>query len=254
MALPGMNYTADVDIFLGQITEVDMSDAGMSVIRAERLLAPSLIARLEALPKSERSVAVGKISRIPEFKGLANKVTDGIRRRVEAMLKMNEVGDDRILSVKRDAVFVVGPPPAKLLLNDGTKFKLKASYTAFARLGGVELYGVPRRGTADLKGIPEERRGLHSNFTTRMVLDVLGMIERGDRVEAAHTLQLFRRDYASRALPVGFYREFNSASTYAVAAGGRVFQLEGNEVPDKAELEIAYNLRNVITPLARGIA
>ncbi len=254
MALPGLNFTADVDIFLGQITEVDMSDAGMSVIRAEKLLAPSLIARLEALSKSERSVAVGKISRLPDFKGLSNKVTDGIRRRVEAMLSLNEVGTDRILSVKRDAVFVIGPPPSRLILQDGTRFKLKASYTAFARLGNVELYGVPRRGLADLKGIPDEKRGLHKGFTTRMVLDVLGMVERGSRVEAAHTLQVFRRDYASMALPVGFYREFNSASTFSVSAGGRVFQLEGNEVPNKAELEIAYNLRNVIIPLARGIA
>ena len=84
MALPGLNFTADVDVFLGQITEVDMSSAGLTVIKAEGLLPPDVVRRIETLPKRDQSVAVGKISRIPAFKGLANRVTDGIRRRVSA--------------------------------------------------------------------------------------------------------------------------------------------------------------------------
>lgn len=254
MALPGMNYTADVDVFLGQITEVDMASAGMTVIRVERLLPPDVIARIEALPKRDQSVAVGKIARIPAFQGLANRVTDGIRRRVEEMLGVNGIGLDRILSVKRDAVFVTGPVPPGLVLRDGTKFRVKSSYTSFCRLGGVEVYAVPRRGLADLKGIPEERRALHRDYITRMVLDVLGLLEKGDRVEAAHTLQLFRRDYCTRKLPLGFYREFNAASSFAVSAGHRVFQFDGEAGVDRADLEIAHNLRNVVIPLARGLA
>ena len=255
MALPGLNYTADVDVFLGQITEIDMASAGMTVIRQEKLLPASIIARIERLPKGDQSVAVGKISRIPAFQGLANKVTNGIRRRVEEMLGMNGIGQDRILSVKRDAVFVTGPAPSSLVLRDGTRFKAKNSYTSFCRLGPVEVYAVPRRGIADLKGIPDESRGLHRDFMTRMILDVLLLIEKDQRVEAAHTLQIFKRDYCAKLLPIGFYREFNSASAYAVSAGGRVFQISGSTGPfDKADLEIAYNIRNVIVPLARGVA
>jgi hypothetical protein len=147
-----------------------------------------------------------------------------------------------------------GPVPSGLVLRDGTKFRVKGSYTSFCRLGGVEVYAVPRRGFADLKGIPEERRALHKEYTTRMVLDVMGILERGDRVEAAHTLQLFKRDYCARKLPVGFYREFNSASSFAVTAGSRVFQFDGDAGVDRADLEIAHNLRNVIIPLSRGVA
>ena len=254
MALPGMNYTADVDVFLGQITEVDMSSAGLTVIKAEGLLPPDVVRRIETLPKRDQSVAVGKISRIPAFKGLANRVTDGIRRRVEEMLAVNGIGADRILSVKRDAVFVTGPAPSGLVLRDGTRFRLKSSYTAFAKLGGVELYGVPRRGLADLKGIPDDRRDLHRNFTTRLVLDFLGMLEKGNRVEAAHTLQVFKADYCARRLPLGFYREFNSVSAYAVRAGESVFHLDGESDVDRSSIEIAHNLRSVVISLARAIA
>jgi HlyD family secretion protein len=181
-------------------------------------------------------------------------VTAGIRKRVDAMLQQNDVGADRILSVKRDAVFVTGPAPGRLILQDGTRFKIKGSYTSFASLGGVEVYAVPRRGIADLKGIPDERRELHAKFITRMVLDVLGMIERNNLVEAADTLQQFRRDYAARLLPLGFYREFNSTSAYAVRAGDNVFHLDGESDVDRSAIEIAYNLKNVVVPLARAIA
>ena len=254
MAIPGLNWTAPHDVFLGQITEVDMSAAGLTVIRQEGLLPGPVLARVEALPKSQQSVAVGKLSRLPEYKGLASRVTDGIRRRVDDMLAANEVGPDRILSVKRDAVFVTGPPPARLVLRDGTRFRVKASYTSFAHLGSVEVYAVPKRGMADLKGIPEERRAAHAAFTTRMVLDVLALLERGNLVEAAATLQQFRADYAARLLPLGFYREFNSTSSFALRAGDSVFHLDGEADVERGSIEIAYNLRNVIVPLARAIA
>ena len=173
---------------------------------------------------------------------------------MEEILEINSIDITRLLSIKRDAVFVTGPPPSSLVLRDGTKFRSKGSYTSFVKLGGIEVYAVPKRGMADLKGVPPEKRHLHQQFVTRMVLDVLGLLERGSRVEAAHTLQLFRRDYAARKLPLGFYREFNSASSYAVSAGGRVFQLEGEDGIAVDALEIAYNLRNVVVPLVRGIA
>lgn len=254
MTLP-MNYTADVGVFLGQITEVDMASAGLTVIRAEGLLPAAVLARVEALPKSQQSVAIGKLSRLPAFQGLANAVTRGIQQRVAALLQENDIGPDRVLSVKRDAVFVTGPSPSRLTLPDGTVFKIKGSYTSFAKLGTVELYGVPRRAFADLKGIPPEKRALHREYTVRFVLDVLGLLERGSAGEAAHTVQAFRRDYCARKLPAGFYREFNAASCFAVAGGSRIFQLEGAEAEASVEaLEIAHNLQTVIIPLARGIA
>jgi len=249
-----------VDALAGvQITEVDMADAGMTVIREEGLLSHRQIEWLEGLPKGERSVAVGRLSRDRAQENgptLADAITQGIRRRVEAMLALNEVSEDRILSVKRDAVFVVGPPPGRLFLHGTTtRFRLKSSYTAFARLGRVELYGVPRRGTADLKGIPEHKRELHAEFCTRLALDVLGMVERGDRIEAAATLQLFRSDYIAHRLPVGFYREFNPESAFRVAAGRLRFTVEalGSDVP-REQLDITLNVRNVISPLARFFA
>jgi hypothetical protein len=251
-----MNWTADVDVLAGiQITEVDMADAGMTVIRQERLLDPAEIARLEALPKAERAIMVGRRSRDPGYERLGEMITQGIRRRVESLLDANDIGIDRLLSVKRDAVFVTGPSPARVILQDGTVFKKKNGYTAFARLGRVEVYAVPKRGAFDLKGIPGEKRELHRESTMRMVLDVLGLLELGRIDEAADTLRLFREDYVSRRLPVAFYREFNADSAFAMRGGKKVFLFDGTGGDlDPADLEISHNIHHVIGPLVRALA
>lgn len=252
--LPGLQFTIAVDVFNGQITEIDMVAAGMTVIRNDALVSPAVLARLERLPKLEQSVAVGKLSRLPGFKDLAGRVTEGIRARLEYVLEINGVTTDRIVSVKRDAVFVSGPPPARMVLSDGTRFKVKGSYTSFARLGQVEVYAVPRRGLAVIKGIPQEKRHLHDDFTTRMVLDVLFMMERDDMKAAAGTLQRFRREYVSRKLPLGFYRSFDSSSGYVMRCGTQSYLFDGESDVDRDDIEIVHNLRSVVIPLARSIA
>ena len=253
--LPGLNWTAAHDVFIGQITEIDMASAGLSVIKSERLLPANFIARLESLPKDERSIAIGKLSLKKEFKDVAMKITDGIRYRMGAVLDLNGIGLDRLLSVKRDAVFVTGPAPSKLRLPDGTMFAIKSSFSSFAKLGTVEVYAAPRRKIVELKGIGKEKRHLHDEYCTRFISDVLLLIERNNLRDAAATIQLFRRNYVERMLPEGFYREFNAQSTFVQRFGSMFVSSDtvGSGI-DFRNLEIAYNIRNVITPLARFLA
>jgi hypothetical protein len=254
--LPGLQWTAPVDTLVGtQIVEIDMVSAGMTVIRIDGLVPPDVLARLEAMPKRETSVAVGKLSRTREHAGLSGAVTEGIRRRMELILLENGYAADEILAVKRDAVYVVGRSPSRLVLPDGTAFKIKGAYNAFARLGNVEVYAVPRRGTADVKGMDAEDADLHRPFILRMVLDFLAMVAAGRVDEAASTLARFRSDYVRRLLPVGFYREFGaSAGLQLRTPGGVAYQVRGAAGIPIDELDIAFNVRNVIVPLARSIA
>ncbi len=236
-----------------------MREAGLTVIRADGLLPPGEIDFLERLPKSERSIAVGKLSgersRGREGPSLSELITRGIQLRVEAMLEANGIGTSDILSVKRDAVFVMGRPPSRLSFEDGTVFRIKNTYTSYARLGRVELYCVPRWKRWDVKGIGEERRSLHSEFTVQLAMDFLGMWQAGETKEAAATLQQFRGDYVGLRLPVGFYREFNAGSAFCIRAGGSRFLVDyaGEDFP-RSDLDIVFNLRSVILPLARALA
>ena len=252
--VPGLNWTAPVDQFIGQITELDMVSAGLSVIKAEKLLPASVIKRLEALPKSKQSIAVGKLSRLPAFKTLANSVTAAIQRHVNEFLTINGVTEDRILSVKRDAVFITGPTPGRLTLPDGVKFKAKNSYTSFIKLGNIEIYAVPKREIIHVKGIPDSKLPNHKDYCCTLILDIMSLIEKGNTRIAAETLLQFRKDYIDRKLPIGFYRQFSSVSLYAIVYDKKIYQMEiGNEV-SLDEIDILYNLRNVIIPLAQLMA
>ena len=252
--VPGLNWTAPVNLFIGQITELDMVSAGLSVIKAERLLPVNIIQRIDRLPKHKQSIAIGKISRLTEFKSLASDITKGIQRYVNMMLTNNNVSEDRILSVKRDAVFITGPCPGQLIINPFIKFKAKHSYTSFIKIGSIEVYAVPKRSIVDIKGIPNERIDRHKDGIIRLVLDFLRYIEIDNANEAAETLQQFRDDYLQRKLPINFYREFNAMSLYAVKAGGHIYQLELGDGLTVNDIEILYNLHNVIIPLAQAIA
>lgn len=252
--VPGLNWTAPVNLFIGQITELDMVSAGLSVIKAERLLPQDVIKRIEALPKSKQSIAIGKISRIPEFKSLATLITQGIQRYVNELLTINGVSEDRILSVKRDAVFITGPCPGNLQVNTFIKFKAKHSYTSFLKLNGIEIYAVPKREIIDIKGIPDNRISYHKNGINRLILDYLGYVEKGNTIDAAETIQQFRIDYLNRKLPIDFYREFNALSLFAIKAGLHIYQMELNDKHHINDIEILFNLYNVIIPLAQAIA
>jgi len=248
------NWTVPETVIFGvPITEYDMADAGMTVIREEQLLEPARIDWLASLPKGPRAVAVGKLNR--EVKGIMSTITAGIKARIKEFCDVNKVGADRVVSIKRDAVFLAGAPVQNLNPGGITKFRRKGSYTAFARLGVVEIYCTPRTGAATVKGLRDGGPELHAEFTTRFVVDILGLLEgREGRRGAAATIQQFREDYLARRVPAGFFRELNADSQFAVRSGNTVFLADSVADFDPAMVEIGYNLRNVIIPLAGAVA
>ena len=253
--LPGLQWTTSTPVIAGEpIVEVDMRRAGMTIIERDKLLPESLITKLRAMPKRDSAVAIGKLSRHPDYDGLSRLITEGIRDSVENMLRTNEITADSIVSVKRDAVFIRGRTPRFLSFTDGTRFAVKNSYSGFAKLGTVEVYASIRKRTVDLKGISDELAPLHREFIVEFALDVLGLIAASKHVEAAETIQQFRLDYVKRLLPGGFYREFNGRSAFAVRSGNTVFQFDGTDPMDVNVLEIGYNHKFVIGALAAAIA
>jgi hypothetical protein len=252
--LPGLNWTnSNIDVFVGRIIEVDMVSAGMTVIKQEQLLPLALIARLEKIDKSKRSIAIGKLSRITTYKSLADKITSGIRKRMEMLLAYNNVPLENVISVKRDAVFLSGIPIANLVLPDGTKFKIKNSYTSMAVFGKIEVYCVPKKRKIDIKGIDDTNKSYHEKYLIEFILDILSLAESGNKILAAKTIQQFRKDYLDLKLPLGFYRSFNTLSVYIIPSNhNRMYLYDGNNIP-KDKIDISYNLKNVILPLIRSL-
>lgn len=94
-------------LFDDEIIEYDMRDAGFSLVKQYRLLPDETIRELTKLGKGEeRHIAIGKLQGADkEFsKALSDKFTE-IRK---IFIAQNELNDDDIVSVKKDAIFTIG--------------------------------------------------------------------------------------------------------------------------------------------------
>lgn len=236
------------------IFEVDMARAGLSVIKQEKLLPLATIHQLEALSKHEASVQIGKISRLKEYRGLAKEITTQIKDRVRMLCDLNRIPDTDIISVKRDAVFVSGVKPRLLSLPNGTEFKIKNVYSDFMNFNGVEVYFNFGRKTFDIKGMSDTATALHSEFLVEFFFFVLDLMRKGRQLDTIDTLCQFKIDYLQRNLDIGFYREFNSGSGYAIPSMYKTYIVNSLSQKDFDERAVInYNFEHIILPLFQAV-
>jgi hypothetical protein len=88
------------------IYEMDMKDAGMSVIRSFKLLPPKIISKLEALPKRQRAIKVGLLRK--KDLAFSKEFHGGMRLVVDEFIRTNEIAESRVICIKNDAVFITG--------------------------------------------------------------------------------------------------------------------------------------------------
>ena len=234
------------------IIEADIKDAGMSIIRRDKLLPQSLINQLEKLPKHDRSVQVGKLSRTEEYRGLSKTITVGLKQSMLEFCNANEIPDHDIISVKRDAVFIKNIKPRILVFdNDLVEFKLKNIYTDFMVFNGIEMYFNYSKRTVDIKGIADLEKSLHQDYLIKLIFDILELVRLNKYSLILDTLVQFRMDYVTKDLPLGFYRELNSTSGFPLELGKNKYVFK-SVTEDKFEyINIQYNLVNVIIPLVK---
>ena len=230
-----------------------MVSAGLSVIREDKLLPIQLIQRIEALPKHERSIFIGKLSLLPAYTNLAKIITDRIKFWLNEFCIMNSLVKEDILSVKRDAVFLVGNYPTNLSVNMNIKFNVKSSYSVFMRIGQLELFISTAKNLIHVKGIDDTLvEKYHRNAFLMFILDFVKSVETQKLAEAAETLQLFKTEYTNLALPVDFYRELNSSSLFRMRslAGRCTTLIETIDPKDMELVDISFNFK-IILFLAR---
>ena len=86
-----------------EIIEYDMKSAGLSIIKSGKLLDERMISLLEILPKDQRSIKIGNLQK--RDKELTRKLNEGFEYYRKVFLESNDVKDDDIISIKKDAIF-----------------------------------------------------------------------------------------------------------------------------------------------------
>lgn len=216
-------------LFNNEIIEYDIRDAGFSLIKQFKLLPDDKIRELTSIDKGfERHRAIGMLQRNNSelSKSLSDKFTE-IRT---IFIGANKLSDNNIISVKKDAIYTIGP--CSKLKFGSIIFIAKNSYTSYIRfpnVNNIEIYYSS--GTMDIKGIGDVSLNKHRLYMMEFLRRTISMLELKD-IRIKRWITNFIADYKSGNLDDGFYLEFNNLSK---------------------DINPIYNYQNIVVPMVQII-
>ena len=217
---PNIEYIFDTTII-----EYDIADAGFSIIKEYRLLPRQKIMELEMLGKGiERHIAIGKLQ--GSDKVFSSKFTEKFAEIRSVFVNSNDLTDNDILSVKKDAIFTT-----KKCYNvefGNIRFVEKnvySSYIRFSNINNIEIYYS--NDLFDIKNIGESSANKHRLFMLDTIKSIISMIENKDQ-RVKRFINDFIKKYKSHQLDDEYYIKFDSASK---------------------DIDLLFNFKNVIIPL-----
>src|SRR5690606_18081729 len=102
-----------------------------------KILSNEIVNKLNRMDKLKKNILVGKFLRDnPNVNSFL--MEEFIRIRKE-LFEINNIEVDDVLSIKKDAIFIVNKRLRNLNLNDDYKFQEKNKYTSYINIAGKEF-------------------------------------------------------------------------------------------------------------------
>ena len=216
-------------LFNEEIIEYDMRDAGFSLIKQFGLLPPEKIRQLEQIPKGEaRHIEVGKLQGADKV--FSKALSDKFAEMRTIFIHSNGLTDDRLVSVKKDAIFTIGE--CTKLKFGLVRFLAKNTYSSYIRfpnINNLEIYYA--LGKLDIKGMGDIAVNRHRLYMVQFLIKIIGMIE-GKQQGSKRTIMKLVDEYKQHSLDEGYYLEFNNMSR---------------------DINPQFNYQNIIIPLIQII-
>lgn len=228
-----------------EIIEYDISSAGFNLSKRYHLLPVDKLDFLESLDKKQRQIQLGLYQRSDEsFKEKLNEKFVQIRKE---FFEANNVQDDEVLSIKKDAIIMLRH--CNTTEFDNVIFRDKHKYTSYYYINKFEFY-VSSDGL-DVKGIIDEKLALHKDYMLDFLFRFFKMMEQtSSKKKIINDLTDFSYYYKNKKLMVGYYRELNQDSFFKLNQKFLGDLLGVNDgTPDIDEIDISYNYMKYIVPL-----
>ncbi len=237
------------------IIEWDMKRAGLSLIKEFQLLSDSKIKELSKLPKLDCDIAIGKLQiKDREFsKNLEKAFTDVMN----SFLDENSIDRDiDVLSIKKDACFVINKKIIKSDFGKYIHFVNKNEYHAYLYLKPLEIY-FKRNGEIDIKGLVGDKKvrnqilKLHENGIINFLTYTIELAEKTglNPKKMNQFLHNFVEMYKKKELDYDYYREFNVESRFRYQSLGGQIMADYIDTKMLEKVNIEYNYINIILPL-----
>ena len=243
------SYLTKETVITNRIYEYDIKAANISALSQEGFDS-DMLHKLAMLDKKDREVAVGKMIR--QDKRVGEIIKKQIKRARENLFRSNGLQDKDIVSIKNDAVFVLGRALNYTRFGE-MEFKLKNQYAAFIQFDKLELYYNRKKKIVDIKGVSDEvlEHPDHQTGILTFIAKVMEYLVMDIRDSLRKYLIEFTHQYKARELPVQFYRELNSSNVYRTIyeLSGYSFDLLAVGQDSVDMINIQYNYNRYVLPL-----
>lgn len=254
------NYKPQLPYIINQfITEYDISKANINILLYKEIITKELYDELYNAEKKYREIIVGLMER--NNPAISDIKAKGIMEFRKIFCESNELEDQDILTIKNDAIYVIGKFPSYTNFHN-IVFVKKHTYTLFMLLDKLEVYYLydPISGceVIDVKGINDNTLLLHREYMITFLCDVFYKLQNGAPQDAANTCSDFLEKYLRLELDVGFYREFNSRSQYRFDSVTSSFYFDSitreqlKEINTDVNLYIIRNLMGHVYDITRN--
>lgn len=232
------------------IQEWDIAKGNVSIMKEFNMLKDTKkLEWISNLPKDKRNVYVGdKLLKTGEIS--AKELENNFDIMVKKFIELNGLDPDYdIISIKRDAVFVVNKEIRFPQMSENVVFRPKMTAHAFILLNGIELYFSDD--DVEIKGLSkniDDIKALHKEGMLRFLRDVVEIVE--SHPDNPRDLYKYLHEYISaykrKELTFDNYREFNPQSKYVCSIDGSF--LSSDEMDDDLFefIDISYNYKNII--------
>ena len=251
-----MNYQNPyrIEDFNCSIVEWDIRAANVSISREFGLLPESVIDRIASQHKSKRERSIGLIMR--KNKEFTKALEDKFDEVMQIFLEQNNLDIDwDVLSIRRDAAFVINKEIKKPFVGKHIEFRPKGVYShhIYLKAHKAKDLDIYVGNDIDIKGISDELLPLHKDGMINFIKEICKCMGVDDNKKSLNELFAdFVLAYKKRELPYDYYREFNVTSNYRVNLYGNEVMMEHIDSDEFLEMtDISYNYEKVILPLIR---
>lgn len=250
----GLNYTSDIEYVCNKrIYEYDMKSGGYSITISDDLIDnDEVLERLLTASKKDKQIILGLYSK--NNREYVKALNEGFRFYMSEFIKANAINRNKILSIKKDAIFYFGEAPIRLKFNK-VEFSRRSVFSSFMRLGKIEFYLNSRSKQKVVKGLPGSLP--IEDTIVSVIFDIMLLAEFQPKRVVATKIEELRERYVKRELTDSYYRDLSANANYNYRYDENIgstvrsnFVFNEDSIPND-EIDITYNYLNFIVPLCR---
>jgi hypothetical protein len=205
------------------IREYDMVNAGINILRHNNIFSQEEYDQLNSMDKLEKNILVGKfLKNNPDISDALMNEFINIRKE---LFDRNGITDDDVLSIKKDAIFVINKKIHDLELNEFYQFQEKNKYIGYMNIDNKEFYYDMTKRRLDIKGFSKHIKEFHKDYLFKELEELMYLDLSDEKNMVFEKLIQFKYNFVTKELPKEYYYDIQQGK-YLFETIGQMFHLE----------------------------